>query len=98
MRRFLLAVKRGVMPRLISREAAAKYCGLSPNSFEARVLDGTFPLPLHMGRRRLWDLKALNMKLDYLSGIEPSLVSDEPDYDAMVEAAINGLGENEVRR
>jgi predicted DNA-binding transcriptional regulator AlpA len=56
----------GVSPRLFSREEAAAYCGLSPNSFDAEVKAGTFPPPMALKRveRLLWDRKALDLALD----------------------------------
>jgi hypothetical protein len=56
----------GVTPRLLSREAAARYVGLSPGAFAAEVAAGTFPAPfvLKRTRRRLWDVRALDAALD----------------------------------
>jgi predicted DNA-binding transcriptional regulator AlpA len=59
--------------RLLSREQAAFYVGLSPNAFEQEVAAGTFPAPAQLGRvrRRLWDLKAIDAVLDKAMGIHP---------------------------
>lgn len=56
----------GVTPRLLSREAAARYVGLSAGAFAAEVAAGTFPAPflLKRTRRRLWDVRALDAALD----------------------------------
>jgi predicted DNA-binding transcriptional regulator AlpA len=53
-------------PRLLSREQAAAYCGLSANSFMAEVEAGTFPGPVALSttRRRLWDRLGLDRALD----------------------------------
>ena len=53
-------------PRLLSRERAASYCGLSPNQFTEEVDAGTFPgpVPLKRTRRTLWDRIALDRALD----------------------------------
>ena len=60
-------------PRLMGRRRAAAYVGLSPNSFDAEVSNGTFPAPVSLScRRRLWDRVALDRRLDQLSGLAPS--------------------------
>lgn len=65
-------------PRLVSREIAARYVGLSPNSFEAEVAAGTFPGPLPLGqtRRRLWDLRALDAAIDRAMGLKTDRRAD----------------------
>ena len=59
-------------PRLLCKESAAAYVGLSPNAFEAEVAAGTFPeaFRLRTVRRALWDVRALDRALDRISGIE----------------------------
>ena len=61
-----LDLPNGVTPRLLSREAAARYVGLSSGAFAAEVAAGTFPAPflLKRTRRRLWDVRALDAALD----------------------------------
>lgn len=50
----------GSSPRLLDRRAAAAYCGVSPGSFETHV-----PVPaIRVGRRRLWDIRALDRWID----------------------------------
>ena len=58
-------------PRLLAREEAAAYVGLSPNSFDHEVSAGTFtsPFPLTNTRRRLWDVRALDAAMDRAMGI-----------------------------
>ncbi len=58
--------------RLLSREQAAAYVGLSPNAFEHEVAAGTFPAPARLGRvrRRLWDLEAIDAVLDKAMDIQ----------------------------
>ena len=53
-------------PRLLSREQAARYLGLSPNQFEIEVAAGTWPaaVPLRRTRRKLWDRVELDRALD----------------------------------
>jgi predicted DNA-binding transcriptional regulator AlpA len=45
-------------PRLISREAAAAYICVSPNTFDGMVREGRMPRPRLLGeRRRAWDVR-----------------------------------------
>ncbi|HUL06291.1 MAG TPA: hypothetical protein VLV76_08160 [Candidatus Acidoferrum sp.] len=55
-----------LQPRLMSRDDAASYCGLSPNAFDAEVEAGTFPPPFKLARirRLLWDVRALDAAMD----------------------------------
>jgi predicted DNA-binding transcriptional regulator AlpA len=57
--------------RLLDRETAAAYVGLSPNAFDQEVRAGTFPAPFPLTRirRRLWDVRALDAALDRAMGI-----------------------------
>jgi predicted DNA-binding transcriptional regulator AlpA len=61
-----------LLPRLLDREDAANYVGLSPNAFDQEVRAGTFPAPFPLTkiRRRLWDVKALDDALDRARGIK----------------------------
>ena len=54
-------------PRLLSRDAAAAYCGVSPNAFDEHI--SGFVRPIEIGRRNLWDVRALDRWLDQQSGI-----------------------------
>lgn len=48
-------------PRLISREAAAAYISVSPNTFDQMVKDVRMPRPkLISARRRAWDVRELD--------------------------------------
>lgn len=63
-------------PRLISREVAAKYIGVSPNTFDAMVEDGRMPRAKVVSpRRHAWDVWALDDAVDRL----PSEGEDTPD-------------------
>jgi predicted DNA-binding transcriptional regulator AlpA len=54
-------------PRLVSREAAAAYVCVSPNTFDKMVDDGRMPRPrLLGGKRRAWDVRALDLAIDRL--------------------------------
>jgi len=57
----------GMTPRLLSRWAAAAYCGVSPTTFDEHVAHAVRPIAL--GRRTLWDIKALDRWLDQQSGL-----------------------------
>jgi hypothetical protein len=56
-----------INPRLLTRESAAQYCSLSVQSFSAWISAGRLPVPIPGTNR--WDLKALDLALDSLSGI-----------------------------
>lgn len=57
----------GMTPRLLSREAAATYLGISPTLFDDRVSPAVPPISI--GRRSLWDVKALDRWLDARSSL-----------------------------
>jgi hypothetical protein len=48
------------MNRLLNIEDAAAYCGVSPALFERHVR----VLPLRIGRRKLWDRRAIDIWID----------------------------------
>jgi predicted DNA-binding transcriptional regulator AlpA len=54
-------------PRLISRAAAAAYINVSPTTFDEMVKDGRMPRPKRLGgRRKAWDVRALDAAVDQL--------------------------------
>ena len=55
-------------PRLRRRAKAAAYCDITPETFDDWVRKGLLPGPLPGTKR--WDLKAIDLALDRLSGIE----------------------------
>lgn len=55
-------------PRLICREAAAEYAGISTSKFDEMVRDGRMPHPRRIDSRVLWDINALNRSIDNLPG------------------------------
>jgi hypothetical protein len=61
----------GVTPRLLSREAAATYCGITAETFEQHVRPHVPPIKI--GARRLWDVRALDRWLDVQSGLTDAL-------------------------
>jgi hypothetical protein len=61
----------GLTPRLLSRDAAAAYCGVTAETFEQHVRPHV--KPVEIGARRLWDIKALDRWLDGRSGLAEAL-------------------------
>ena len=54
-------------PRLINRQEAANYCGVSTAAFAQWVRQGTLPKPVPGTNR--WDIRAIDYRLDNLAGI-----------------------------
>ncbi len=67
----------GAWPRGLSREQAAAYTGVSPNTFVAEVKRGVWPKPEARGHRRIWDRLAMDRAWDS---------RQETDGDAIMEA------------
>ena len=54
-------------PRLIHKDAAAAYVGVSPNTFDKMIADGLMPNPRRLTERRLgWDMRQLDTAIDRL--------------------------------
>jgi hypothetical protein len=70
-------VKLGLPPRLVDAELAAAYCGLSVGAFIKSVDEGRYPQALADGKRRLWDIRALDAAVDRRSGLASSSRFDE---------------------
>lgn len=78
-----LALPPNLAPRLISREAAAAYISLSPNTFDAMVEEGRMPRPKRLGdRRKAWDVRELDRAIDLLphSGEEDGTASADQGW------------------
>ena len=73
----------GITPRLLSRGAAAAYCGISAATFDEHVVQAVKPIAI--GRRTLWDIKALDRWLDQRSGLTHAV-----DNRSMAERLNNG--------
>ena len=57
----------GIAPRLLTREQAAAYLSVSPNTFDEMVKDSRMPRPKFLSsRRRAWDVRALDAAIDRL--------------------------------
>jgi predicted DNA-binding transcriptional regulator AlpA len=68
---------RFIPPRLISREAAAAYVCVSPNTFDEMVKDRRMPRARRLvGRRKAWDVRELDKAVDNLP-TDGNEVSDE---------------------
>jgi predicted DNA-binding transcriptional regulator AlpA len=61
----------GIAPRLLRREQAAAYCGLSVHGFSEWVRSGRLPGPLRGTMR--WDRRAIDAALDQASGLQATL-------------------------
>ena len=53
-------------PRLLNRDAAAAYCGVSITHFFAHIV--TRVPPILIGRKRVWDVKAIDRWIDQQTG------------------------------
>ena len=61
----------GITPRLLARDAAATYCGITAETFEQHIRP--FVPPIEIGARRLWDVRALDRWLDAQSGLADAI-------------------------
>jgi predicted DNA-binding transcriptional regulator AlpA len=61
----------GIAPRLLTREQAATYCGLSFSAFTNWVRSGRIPGPIPQTHR--WDKRAIDAALDALSCIDDNI-------------------------
>lgn len=82
-------IRRGLPPRLLDLELAAAYVGLSADAFLEAVSKGRYPKPLPDGRRRQWDVKAIDIAIDRRSKlVSQSRPSETPDdIMAAIDAA-----------
>ena len=74
-------------PRLMTADLACRYVGFSRNGFVRRVGE-TWPEPIRLGGKVLWDKKSLDVAVDRLSGSVKPLVDPfrEGIYRASAEA------------
>jgi hypothetical protein len=70
------ALSPSLAPRGLSRIAAARYCGVSPNTFAKAVADGILPRPFKLYGRVLWCRRALDGALDALSDATADTADD----------------------
>jgi hypothetical protein len=78
----------GIAPRLLTREQAAAYCGLSVQGFGRWVRLGRLPDPIPGTAR--WDLKAIDIALDSASGISNTASSPLDQWIAKHARATDG--------
>jgi predicted DNA-binding transcriptional regulator AlpA len=57
-----IAPRRG-----LNREEAARYVGVGTTKFDEMVDRGEMPKPIHVGGRRIWDIRALDAAFDRLA-------------------------------
>lgn len=68
--------------RVLNRDEAASYVGVSPGHFKKLVDEGTMPAPLAAyGRVRRWDKATLDQALDGASGASGSAAEALGAYD-----------------
>jgi len=72
-------------PRMISKVEAAQYCGLTPSGFSSWVKRGVLPNSVPGTNR--WDRKAIDARIDRLSGLQEQN-NDDTNFEEM-EAAID---------
>lgn len=66
------ALPLGMTPRLLCKDAAAAYLGVTAETFERHVRKHV--RPVEIGARCLWDVKALDRWLDQQSGLVEALI------------------------
>ena len=59
-------------PRGLNREQAARYIGVSPNTFDKLVAEGTMPRHKQLRGKRVWDRHALDLAFDAIESDEPA--------------------------
>ena len=74
----------GLTPRLLSRDQAAAYCGMSPGLFQDTIGREVHPVDIR-GRRILWDLRALDRWID-----RQSKLTDLGNQQRSIEERLNG--------
>lgn len=62
-----LSEMRPVPRRGLSRDEAAMYVGISAAKFDELIRDGRMPSPVNIDRRKVWDIRALDLAFDELS-------------------------------
>ncbi|SNY94109.1 Helix-turn-helix domain-containing protein [Cohaesibacter sp. ES.047] len=66
-------------PRLLTKQTAAAYCGISPVTFDAWIRDGLLPPPI-TGHRR-YDRRAIDLALDKLSNLDSTEDQSQSAYE-----------------
>ena len=63
-----LSELRPVPRRGLSRDESAMYIGVSAGKFDEMVADTRMPGPVRIDGRKVWDIRALDLAFDALSG------------------------------
>jgi predicted DNA-binding transcriptional regulator AlpA len=83
----LTALQEGRWPRLLNRAAAAEYCGVGIDTFNANVDRGALPLPLQLPTGSvLWDRTELDAAIDLLKTGRRPAKEDFEDVRSEYEA------------
>ena len=88
-------------PRLLSRELAAAYCGVSADTFDRLIDERRLPISKAFPgvRRSLWDRRLLDDAIDRMSGIGAgSADEDREARKAAWEKRFEGRPEGDGRR
>jgi len=85
--RIEIAPRRG-----LARPEAARYVGVSPGNFNAMVSDGRMPQPKRIGRRLVWDIRAIDVAFDELPDRDDSSSNADGTWDALPRDAYAGIG------
>ena|SRR5689334_14770728 len=78
----------GLTPRLLSRDQAAAYCGISVSHFDATVGSEVPPVRL-LNKTVRWDVRALDRWIDLAGGAVPEQYAGRRDAKN-IEARLNG--------
>lgn len=65
------ALPSNLPPRMLSREAAAAYLNVSPNTFDAMISEGRMPKARKLSERRMaWDRIELDTYIERLARVD----------------------------
>lgn len=99
------ALPAGLVPRYLSREEAAAYVGVSPETFDREVREGWWPAPRRRGEkgtRLTWDRLALDAAADQASGLgqppPPAAPAQAAQRAAAEAAALQGVSNGAPRQ
>jgi len=71
-----------IFPRLLSVKQAAEYCGITHKTFEHFAEKQLHINPIRIGKRKLYDVKAIDRALDHLGQLGPYESRWEINWDA----------------
>ncbi len=75
------------MQRLLSKQEAADYCGLSLSGFQSWIDRGIMPPALKTATENTtrWDKKAIDQAIDRMSGLKPEAANNDSPLDDWLE-------------